>query len=98
MTAQTATDLRAVRAHLVEHGWTQGRAHDEAGRCCLVGAATRAMGDVVSYRYGAVRSALFMALRGVDFDLSAWNDAPGRTFAEVLALLDAAIANEEGRP
>lgn len=102
MTAQTATDLRAIREHLVTHGWTQGEMRSPDGRCCVLGAFDAllpfvARADGLVQRRQAVRRALWRVIPPA-MEISDWNDAPGRTFADVLALLDQAIAAEEARP
>ena len=94
MSAAVAADLRAVRDRLVTHGWTQRFTKTVTGKCCLVGATVEVglRGDA----WLGFRSALFPLIG--TFDIADWNDAPGRTFAGVLALLDKAIAAEEARP
>lgn len=78
--------LKKTRATLIRSGWCQG-ALDTEGRHCLVEAmpvpTNRDVVQLLEKRVGVHR-------------LSAWNDAPGRTAEEVIALLDAAIREEEG--
>lgn len=106
MTAQTATDLRAIRERLVTHGWTQNEQRSADGRCCILGALSAHLpfGEVhhdapapYTIRRQDVRRSLWRHLPPM-VEISAFNDAPGRTFAEVLDLLDRAIAAEEARP
>lgn len=91
---EVLTEARA----LVEQGWTQrawardrfGNAGmwDEPTACewCLVGA-------LASAGFGSGYNSAWKILRELTGDpLSAFNDAPGRTQAEVLDLLDRAIA------
>jgi hypothetical protein len=98
MTHATLATLRAMRELLTPEGaWTQGvEARRADGRSvgfndpiacswCLAGAKWR-VGDLASNRP-------WLAL-GLD-SVSAWNDAPGRTQADVLALLDAKIKEGE---
>ncbi len=94
MSAAVAADLRAVRERLVTFGWAQG-AHRIWTRCCLLGA----MEEVGLYGTATAlpRRALWEHIPDGE-EISVWNDAPGRTFADVLALLDKAIAAEEARP
>ena len=95
MSTAVAADLHAVRELLVTNGWKQGPRGlgDPACRCII-----HAIDDLLPGPRG--RDVYLAVLRAVpsDDDVSSWNDAPGRTFAEVLALLDKAIAAEEARP
>lgn len=77
-----AKALRDAADYLEKNGWCQGRNETKDGRVCLVEALARvadpkthlAAYDFLSTRYGGVA-------------LSRWNDAPGRTQAEVIAAL-----------
>ena len=97
MSAAVAADLRAAKDLLVADGWVRGEPRNPNGRC-IVGAMQDATGGPTTGRYFPMRTALFAHLPSRECHLAAWNDAPGRTFAEVLALLDKAIAAEEARP
>ena len=93
--------LEDARA-LVKKGWAQdynamalGSAvcdprSKAAARWCANGALVAATGDadspICSMAYDVLRAAA-----ETDGSLSAWNDAPGRTQAEVLALFDKAL-------
>ena len=74
--------IRERAAQLLERdGWCQGTKKDAQGRRCLSGA----LEAVAEWEEaGDVWYALRMELNAVP---SAWNDAPGRTLAEVLAAL-----------
>lgn len=77
-TRRAVAALRHAR-RLVENGWRQeGYGGPAQGRYCLVGAISRATTacSVPPFQLPA---------------LETWNDAPGRTQADVLALLDKAI-------
>jgi hypothetical protein len=102
MSAAVAESLRKVRELLaVPERWTQGwLAKTDSGRevsalcptaCsfCLVGATERAVSaaDVFDTVEALIRAS------GADW-LALWNDTPGRTHAEVLGLIDRAIAAE----
>lgn len=90
-------ELEAVRAKIAQ-GWTQGVAARDANglECpptakraanfCLVGACIA--GDVFS---GDLRK----ALRISSISLAEWNDADGRTQADVLARIDTALAEPQ---
>lgn len=74
--------LREGRAR-IERGWCQGQAHDPyANAYCLIGSISRPRSEVVQY---LIRAAGIRA-----WSLVMWNDTPGRTQAEVLALYDRA--------
>lgn len=80
---KVSDDLKTARARLAAPGvWAQ---YPTKGHHCLMTAADH-LGD----------SYLMRAL-GTDFYLDAyhWNDAPGRTLDEVLAVYDKAIAIAE---
>lgn len=92
------TTLIETRRH-VAAGWIQFGWEDERG-CCLIGALNRAcdalnLDSVDDYEihlavYNRIRAQLPEI--GENTPLMAWNDAPGRTQAEVLDACDRAIA------
>lgn len=103
-TARRAAEL------LTQYGWTQGRQADMAGRMCLVGACAKAAtGNPWDQRWVNGVGATFERLRqrtrllvaahdpGGDGEPFPWNDRPGRTAEEVIALLQR-IAAGEGYP
>lgn len=73
-----------------QHGWCQDTAMDYRGRMCVLGALSFAV-DFSQAEYAA---AVGKILRQTDaFEIAGWNDAPGRTKDEVVAMLrEAAIA------
>lgn len=76
-----------IADELITRGWTQGWTEDSEGRVCLLGAAAYASGE-----YGNEVGNLWTmppALVEILNDLcvmrfTVWNDAPERTFDEVL--------------
>lgn len=110
---QFLEDLKAIRELLsVPERWTQGTgarnelgykvaiSNDQAVCWCIDGAAVKVTtrgggggGSILRYE------ALVQAFAYIHPDFVWWNDAPERTHAEVLALLDKAIdiARAEGR-
>jgi hypothetical protein len=106
MSHETAAVLRAARAKVAQ-GFTQhafgrnalGAALDveEASRTgvcwCTLGALNASGAMLFSIPGDRARQALRKVV-GV-YNLGDWNDAPGRTQAEVLAAFDRAIAAEE---
>jgi hypothetical protein len=95
--------LRAGRALLVEKGWGAGSAQPQLendteywwGNC-----AHEAIAGIGGKRACAVairHLSLVVAPngRGTSIEIVGWNDAPGRTSAQVLAAYDKAIATAE---
>lgn len=104
----TLETLRAARELIAKPGgWTQeffarnasgertNKFGPDAVCFCAYGAIDRAAGHSFSEADRRFMEALFDAT-GRD-DVADWNDAPGRTQAEVVALFDKAIAAEETR-
>lgn len=85
--------LRDAREWLTPPGrWLQGRSGDDACRCLTAAVYVAAGQDL----YLANRACEIVALHvGAVVRLYLWNDAPGRTHAEVLGALDGAIAGLE---
>jgi hypothetical protein len=86
--------LNAAADLLEEKGWTQKVAEDSQGRHCLVGALDYAARDLP----GAVKT-FDDALEAVQQRLPGgwvvnWNDTPGRTAEQVIALLRRVAAEE----
>lgn len=106
---QLLDDLKAVRELLaVPERWTQNtHARGVKGApvspvggmavCwCIDGAALRVAGNQHSLRYREMDEAIGSACETVCYAF--WNDRPHRTHADVLALLDKAIAAAEKQP
>jgi hypothetical protein len=85
-----ATALRKARSYLVKHGWTQGNYMDAMGACCAAGAIYRVRGGDV-----AMDAICSLGIPTDACSITFWNDAPGRTKAEVLAAFTAAIEAAE---
>ena len=89
--------LRRARQNIASpDSWTQGTAYRDCGghmQSCLVHALDRAefTESLAAGREGAARVVLYRLLPAPWQDLIEYNDAPGRTHAEVLDLLDRAI-------
>lgn len=81
MTAQEV--LLEAAEYLELYGWIQGEMGAFGGPCCIVGATVSVdpLGEARAEAQLAVRRYL-----SVD-SLPLWNDAPGRTAAEVIAAL-----------
>ncbi|MFE0460740.1 hypothetical protein ACFW1A_15975 [Kitasatospora sp. NPDC058965] len=92
-----ATHLRLVSRYLTVHGWCQGLLWDPHGRRCILGAQLA----VVQAGYGTEATAMrartylmeqFRRLQPGARSVDEWNDAAGRTAAEVHRQLDIAAA------
>ena len=82
-----------IADELITRGWTQGTAEDEEGRLCLIGAASRVSArnrTDVHDGWAALKNAIGVNSLGM---VAAWNDAPERTYDEVLRA--AKLADEE---
>ncbi|GAA5014464.1 DUF6197 family protein [Kitasatospora paranensis] len=97
----TATHLRLLSRYLTVHGWCQGRLWDEQGRRCLLGAQLAVLAAGYGTEATAMRARRFLmeqftaqdpTVRSVD----RWNDAEGRTPAQVHRALDIAAARAHG--
>lgn len=90
---QTKTDLEAMRGIIEKYGWTQDKLGDETIGFCLLGANYHHLvvneHDANARRFNRIEQAIIDVNGGMSVDI--WNDAPGRTKEEVLALLDKAI-------
>ncbi len=89
--------LRAGRAAIVRDGWRQGPGYfvypAPPGHCALQ-ALVIANASLSEDRQAAQAALLDANGRS---DIIRWNDTPGRTVDEVLALYDKAIAAEEAK-
>ncbi len=99
----TVEILQAARNKLIESGWQQGHFGAGDGPFCAVGALRRIMLTAHTGAYAYSESPYWFLCRAIglpnDIALSAWNDAPKRTFSEVIDAYDHAIelAKEEER-
>ena len=83
--------LREAR-ELLAKGWTQGvavRQNEDGRKFCLTGAIGVCGGSYDQKQ----RARTMLGLLVAPLLIEAWNDVPGRTQEEVLALVDTAIAN-----
>lgn len=91
--------LQRARDRLAE-GWCQGQTRDIYDNVCAIGALNFAKHgspdtpELYNYEYEAYEKVLDIKPieRGPGWALATFNNAPGRTLPEVLALFDAAIA------
>lgn len=106
---ETLSTLRKMRDYLsAETRWIKNYMYtddkglivsfEEAQRACLLGTIEIALGEVDHPGFERVRDALREALPPIPWEgryLSEFNDAPTTTHADVLALIDRAIDNDE---
>lgn len=101
MSEQAAIILRSAQQMIVNHGWCQKRFCDDQGRMCVAGALIRGRVGATDYVYMMSRG-FFAKATYTFYDITRWNDAPGRTKEEVLKAFDRAIAlaeqNEQSPP
>lgn len=92
--------IRETKKILVEEGWRQGGGDYSRGPRCILHALAKAAFRIGDASRKEVRNAIRVLgrLTGGDpkIEPTNWNDTPGRTVDEVLALCDQAIA--EDRP
>lgn len=94
--SSTAATLLAAANYLRTHGWTQGCNSDHDGRVCLLGAIVQSStGDNGDAAIEAVAAELGVSVSTdcSTFDvrsIAVWNDAEGRTTAEVVDVLERA--------
>lgn len=96
--------IREARRLLFEFGWCQHRLINEEGKLCLEGALGVAangttQGNVPQSLLQTVGKAAYPEGNPEVFGVYIWNDAEGRTFAEIVEALDRAekIAEAEER-
>lgn len=95
-----ATKVLLEARHLIEEGWCQGAYEDAAGNVCLrralwCGSFATASWDDIDAAFERVVERLPPIYARTTRPIQDWNDVRGRTQAEVLALLDRAIAGGE---
>lgn len=89
---QTAQDITRLREIVLECGWIQHNFRDEDGVCILGGVIVVA--DGAWLRHFAMEQAILRYLIAHDLisyyggSIAQYNDAPGRTVGEVLAVLE----------
>lgn len=84
---KTSDVLQAARQLLIDEGWCQGQLVNDCGQYCSLGAINAVdQNDIGLEAKNALRHILSVGSVGL------WNDAPGRTVVEVLALYDDAIS------
>lgn len=98
----TALEILTAARAKVAQGWTQRRYSTVIGgkRCfCAVGALIEVAPDYGAIEHRGAVDLLTVAATGFAMNSAVhWNDAPGRTRAEVLAAFDKAIdLAKEGR-
>lgn len=80
--------IRAGAAYLREHGWRQDPWEDDSRRCIVMALPSTEFG-VLEKLCDTIRTPHSVVLLG------RWNDHPGRTVTEVLAVMDRAAEELE---
>ena len=87
----TRREILIEAKELVENGWIQHRLTDGQGNYCAAGAIEHS----ACYTSQSTLEIIDFMCDLVGGPLSAYNDAPGRTKDEILALFDRAIAESK---
>ena len=90
---KTSEVIRGARNVLFERGWTKHYLHNSAGNVCLRGALMQATAGRISWSVWDDISPAESIISGKlinGVNVAAWNNAPGRTFDEVIEVLDKA--------
>lgn len=86
-----AEQLELTALVIERYGWAQGKYRSRSGRRCILGAQAvlyrLGYGDESSVTRAADHLQAVLTARGIRQPYHQWNDAPGRTQGEVLALL-----------
>lgn len=91
---------------LETHGWTQGVSQDKDGRCCAVGAISAVIyknyDNFLGYttnpkHHTAIIQEVFKPIHAIlgEYMIIPWNDTPGRTADEVIAMIRKAAESVE---
>lgn len=90
--------LRRARERVAK-GWCQGEAESVDGGVCMLGAIHDICRGHQTNQWMLRRDAWLLLCEPLPHrDGVIYNDAPGRTQAEIVALFDRAIARREGEP
>lgn len=89
---RTSRLLKEARKALVSHGWVQGRTGSRTYGLCLDGALQLCTDTPATLRRARITLAGVIRETYGIYSIETWNDQNERTKAEVLELLDAAIA------
>jgi hypothetical protein len=105
VTAQTAADLRAAADVLRRDGWIQRNDHGPHGHCAAGAIEVAIDPNSIETRNEGwdweqnerFSEATLILARSFNAEVTAWNDTPGRTAAEVIAALEAAAQAAEAK-
>ncbi|MFD9832155.1 DUF6197 family protein [[Kitasatospora] papulosa] len=95
----TVTEHLELTALVIErYGWAQGKHRTRSGRACILGAQAvlfrLSIGDESTVDRAGQRLQAVLRNRGCTLAYHRWNDMPGRTAAEVIALVRTAARTE----
>lgn len=87
--------LNAMKNELMTRGWCQGTFKDNEDKLCLLGSYTRSNSiprdtSHIDWLVRALQNVI-----GCDDGVISFNDTPGRTFNDIIDVLDQAIYNEK---
>lgn len=86
-----AEHLELTALVIERYGWAQGTHRTTSGRRCILGAQAvlyrLGLGDETTVAAAANRLQAVLAARGCTLPYARWNDLPGRTETDVLALI-----------
>jgi hypothetical protein len=82
--------IRETRNLLFERGWTQYGSVDPDGSMCVLGALTTVARTADRSSVEAATAAVFEAVGRGCTSVTSWNDESGRTFSEVVEMLERA--------
>lgn len=86
-----AEHLELTALVIERYGWAQGTHRTTSGRRCILGAQAvlfrLGLGDETTVAAAANRLQAVLAARGCTLPYARWNDFPGRTETDVLALI-----------
>lgn len=86
--------LTKMKELLMEKGWCQGTLRNDQGNLCLLGTLDQVyLNNDLLTPYNRAAEAIRRQIESRS--ISNWNDAVGRTFNEVIDILDAAILAEK---
>jgi hypothetical protein len=88
-----ADKLRAAADLLATNGWIQGAPSDEHGRYCIDGAVNVVTDDANVYKDATEAVLDHLGTPSI----TGWNDKPGRTAEQVIAVLRETAAEEDAR-
>jgi ATP:corrinoid adenosyltransferase len=94
---RVAQKLREAADLLATDGWVQGVPEDDQGRHCAAGAIEAVTGDGTGKNFAVSGTAMVAVADHLGIRITDWNDQPGRTAEEVIAVLRETAAEQDAR-